>query len=157
MFQLEYLPLFYRELKSVTEATDFMVNAPILFSIFNPLTGKMKRILARVKGIGFELSSVSVENDFYVGSTNLLPGATFNLFIKYRTSPKNWVCIHMEILDNNFEDRKYICDQAVLILCSDSAQTRGWIPSSRACRIDQLLGSIFRSTCQFPVIACRVH
>ena len=75
------------------------MNAPVVLSILNPVTGKFQRVLMRVKAVGVEISATHVENTGTTDKNSLLAGATFNIFVKCRSNPKTWVCVHLEISD----------------------------------------------------------
>ncbi|KAJ3408961.1 hypothetical protein HDV05_004665, partial [Chytridiales sp. JEL 0842] len=90
-------------LKEVTECSDFPINAPVLFDIIQPGSSNLQRILCQVTSINKDVSAVTVQKNISQGNL-LTVGATFNLFIRSRANPKEWVCVNLEVVDDDYQD-----------------------------------------------------
>ncbi|KAI9336135.1 hypothetical protein BDR26DRAFT_920198 [Obelidium mucronatum] len=89
-------------LKSVPYTTDFPMHSPVLFDIIQPGSSMLQQILCQVVGIDRDVSAVSVQSD---SSSNLLSaGATFNLFIRNRSSLTKWTCINLQVVDEDYRE-----------------------------------------------------
>ncbi|KAJ3299223.1 hypothetical protein HK104_009688 [Borealophlyctis nickersoniae] len=90
-------------LRTQTAPTDFPVNAPVIFDIIQPGTTRLQRVLMRVTSLNKELSAVSVQKDANDGG-GISIGETFNIFIRTRQNPWEWVSVNLEVVDDDFED-----------------------------------------------------
>ncbi|KAJ3053386.1 hypothetical protein HK097_004393 [Rhizophlyctis rosea] len=83
--------------------TDFPPNAPVIFDIIQPNTSVLQRVLTRVTSVNKELSAVSVQRE--AGDSEVLSvGATFNIFIRTREKPLEWISVNLEVLDDDYQD-----------------------------------------------------
>ncbi|KAJ3042819.1 hypothetical protein HDV00_006640 [Rhizophlyctis rosea] len=90
-------------LRSHSTPTDFPPNAPVIFDIIQPGTSVLQRVLTRVTSVNKELSAVSVQRE--AGDSEVLSvGATFNIFIRTREKPLEWVSVNLEVLDDDYQD-----------------------------------------------------
>ncbi|KAJ3148956.1 hypothetical protein HDU86_007314 [Geranomyces michiganensis] len=71
------------DLRSARNPTDFPINAPVLFDIIQPGATHLQRLLLR------DMLSV---------------GATFNIFIRTRDNPSEWISVNLEVTDDDYQD-----------------------------------------------------
>ncbi|KAJ3397657.1 hypothetical protein HDU92_005399 [Lobulomyces angularis] len=91
-------------LANATNPTDFPVNSPVVFDILQPGVSKLQRILTTVTGVNKDLASVSVERDLTDENSILSPGSSFNIFIKKRGTPFDWISVNLEVIDDDYQD-----------------------------------------------------
>ncbi|KND03878.1 uncharacterized protein SPPG_08927 [Spizellomyces punctatus DAOM BR117] len=90
-------------LRSMANPTDFPINAPVLFDIIQPGTTHLQRVMTRVTSINKEMAAVSVQREANEDEM-LSVGATFNIFIRTRQNPSEWISVNLEVVDDDYVD-----------------------------------------------------
>ncbi|KAJ3018743.1 hypothetical protein HKX48_002657 [Thoreauomyces humboldtii] len=91
------------DLRSARNPTDFPINAPVLFDIIQPGATHLQRVMTRVTSINKEMAAVSVQRD--ADEDDMLSvGATFNIFIRTRQNPAEWISVNLEVVDDDYQD-----------------------------------------------------
>ncbi|KAI9106297.1 hypothetical protein DFS34DRAFT_58191 [Phlyctochytrium arcticum] len=90
-------------LRGMGAPTDFPINAPVLFDIIQPGTTNLQRVMTRVTSINKEMAAVSVQREADEDEI-LSVGATFNIFIRTRVNPSEWISINLEVEDDDYQD-----------------------------------------------------
>ncbi|TPX62603.1 hypothetical protein PhCBS80983_g00408 [Powellomyces hirtus] len=91
------------DLRSARNPTDFPINAPVLFDIIQPGATHLQRVMTRVTSINKEMAAVSVQREADEDDT-LSVGATFNIFIRTRQNPSEWISVNLEVVDDDYQD-----------------------------------------------------
>ncbi|KAJ3175403.1 hypothetical protein HDU87_006223 [Geranomyces variabilis] len=91
------------DLRSARNPTDFPINAPVLFDIIQPGATHLQRVMTRVTSINKEMAAVSVQREADEGDM-LSVGATFNIFIRTRINPTEWISVNLEVTDDDYQD-----------------------------------------------------
>jgi hypothetical protein len=97
-----FIPRQLRENKQF----DFPLNAPVIFDVIDPITLALRRILAHVKGIRTNLQNITGEpavNDLSYAN-NILVGSQFRMYVQTRSEPHEWISIHLEVTDIDYDD-----------------------------------------------------
>ncbi|KAI9003546.1 hypothetical protein BC832DRAFT_540384 [Gaertneriomyces semiglobifer] len=90
-------------LRSAIIPTDFPINAPVIFDIIQPGSTRLQRVMTRVTSINREMAAVSVQREADE-EEGLSVGATFNIFIRTRQNPTEWISVNLEVVDDDYQD-----------------------------------------------------
>ncbi|KAI8820517.1 uncharacterized protein EV422DRAFT_73879 [Fimicolochytrium jonesii] len=143
-------PSRIQNLRSARYPTDFPINAPVLFDIIQPGSTHLQRVMTRVASINKEMAAVSVQR----GSDedeSLSTGATFNIFIRTRQSPNEWITVNLEVVDDDFQDDISFGKPKSLLQSSPSSmQSLVNIRSDKSSQDGELRSSAVRKTSGVP-------
>lgn len=106
------LPSKLRTIKTFRSDADFLINSKVVLDIIQPQNHRLQSFLVFVKAVNVPASEVRIQQSStirylpfsYISDDILVPGYTFNIYVRSRTDESKWTSIQLEIITDNYTD-----------------------------------------------------